>query len=188
MANKRMSIVVQDEILRLKGLGHSKRQVAKLLGIHRNTVSKYWNIENSSEYEYIPDWTVALDWEYIKKELENNTSLKILYEELSESFAMPSYSSFCRYCSKNIRANTVKVVIKVPRSPGESVETDYSGDSIDLIIPATGEIVRPELFVSTMSYSSRIYAEFTPSQKLHDWIDSPDFRIFKQVIPVILIS
>ena len=39
----RTTMPIQNEILRLKGLKHNKTRVAKLLGINRETVIKYWD-------------------------------------------------------------------------------------------------------------------------------------------------
>lgn len=172
MANKRKSMVIQEEIIRLKGLGHSQRKVAKILGIHRNTVRSYWEETSTLTEDQSPEWALLLDWNYIATEVENKVSLKILFEELSLGHELPSYSSFCRMCSKKFEKKAPEITVRVPRTPGESVETDYSGESIDIYTPSTGEVQSTELFVGTMSFSSRIYAEFTASQKLEDWIGS----------------
>ncbi len=172
MTNKRKPMVTQAEISRLKALGHSQRQVANLLGIHRNTVRSYWDQTIPREVTQAPEWTGQLDWTYINSELENNVPLNILFEELSLSNDLPTYSSFCRMCSKKRERKLPEITVRVYRSPGESVETDYAGNSIDIYHPSTGEIQSTELFVATMSNSSKIYAEFSPSQKLEDWISS----------------
>jgi hypothetical protein len=43
MARIKIHMVDQKEILLLKGMGHSKNQVSKLLKIDRGTVRKYWD-------------------------------------------------------------------------------------------------------------------------------------------------
>ena len=42
MSKKRLSLEIQKEIERLKSLGFSQRKVAKILGINKDTVNKYW--------------------------------------------------------------------------------------------------------------------------------------------------
>jgi len=42
MAKKRISMIIQQEILRLKDLGLTQRAIAKNLGISRNTVKKIY--------------------------------------------------------------------------------------------------------------------------------------------------
>lgn len=46
MTGKELNMKEISEILRLKSLGFSKRKISKILGIHRNTISKYFENEN----------------------------------------------------------------------------------------------------------------------------------------------
>ncbi len=179
MANKRKSMIIIEEIKRLKGLGLSQRKIAKTLGIHRSTVKKYWLTPPEDLPDEDPSWAKHLDWNYLAEEIEKRTSRKILYKEQQEIIELPSYSSFCRILLKKAKIKKVpEVTIRIPRSPGESVETDYSGDSIDILCPATGEITSTELFVGTMSSSSHIFADFTFTQRSEDWIESHN-KMFK---------
>ena len=181
MTKVRKSMAIQDEIKRLKQLGHSKSKVSKLLGINRETVRKYWEGPVDQLILDIPDWVKNLDWEYINKEINSKTPKTILFEELSENFELPSYQSFCQYIRNHPADDTKnKIVVRIERTPGDSVEVDYSGDSVQIINPATGEIYRVELFVGTLSYSGYFYAEFTYTQKLEDFIYSHTnmFRFF----------
>jgi len=190
MTKVRIGMLIQGEIKRLKELGHSKNKVSKILGINRETVRKYWHDPPDELPQDIPLWVKDLDWGYINKEIERKTPKKILFEELSENFKLPSYQSFCQYI-RNHPASDGKenIVIKIQRTPGDSVEVDYSGDSVEILNPATGEIYRVELFVGTLSYSGYFYAEFTLTQKLEDFIYSHTnmFRFFggvtKYIIP-----
>jgi transposase len=179
MANKRKSMLYIEEIQRLKGLEHSQRRVAKILGIHRDTVKKYWNSNPKDLDEDDPSWAGHIDWDYINKEISRKTSRKILYEEQQEVHDLPSYSSFCRILlKKSEKESSPEISIRIARIPGESVETDYSGNSIDIISPATGEILSTELFVGAMSFSGHIFGDFTFTQKSEDWIESHN-RMFK---------
>jgi transposase len=172
-------MVIQEEIKRLKELGHSQRKVTKLLGIHRSTVRKYWDSPAPLPPNVEPPWVNQLDWNHLASEIENKTTMKILHEELSQAHDLPTYSSFCRILAKKIENKSgPQITLRIPRIPGESVETDYSGESISILCPSTGEIKSTELFVGTMSCSSKIYAEFSESQRLEDWIGSHN-RMFK---------
>jgi len=171
MSKKRILMTIQDEILRLKNQGISKRKVSKLLNIDRGTVTRYWKqdevIVESSIDE--PLWTKEIDWDYIEPELKK-ISKKILYEEQKESIKLPSYQAFCQYIRNNKSAKKVEVTIKIDRAPGASVEVDWSGDSIDILNPTDGELYSVELFVGSMSFSGEFYAEFTINQKLDSFI------------------
>ena len=49
---------------------------------------------------------------------------------------------------------------------------DYSGSTVCIIDPATGEVRQAQIFVATMGASNYTYAEATWSQQLPDWIGS----------------
>lgn len=191
MAQKRKGMEIQNEITRLKALGHSNRKIAKLLGINKDTVAKYVKGPLKEIETKKPDWVKALDWELVNKDLELKVPKNILYEELSENNKLPSYQAFCQYIRNNPTQEDLKskVVVKIIRTPGESMEVDYSGDSVEILNPALGEIYRVELFVGALSYSGYFYCEFTLTQKQEDFIDSHNkmFRFFggvaKYIIP-----
>ena len=56
MTRMRITMPIQNEILRLKGLGHNKSKVAELLGINRETVIKYWNGPIEDLAPFVPHW------------------------------------------------------------------------------------------------------------------------------------
>lgn len=169
MARKKLSMTKWNEIQRLKSLGHNKSEIARLLSITRETVIKYWDEIVLAELS-IPHWAELLDWEYIRKELNKKVSRKILYEEQGQSIELPSYQAFCEYIRLHETICPPEVTIKIHRTPGASIEVDYSGDKIQIINPATGEIYSAELFVGSLSYSGYFYGEFTLSQRVEDFI------------------
>ena len=176
MANKRLQMDKIYEIQRLKKLGHTKRKVSKLLGIDRGAVIRYWNLELSPETNS-PHWAKQVDWEYLQSELRGEVSRKVLHEELATSVSMPSYQAFCQYLRNHQAGNAPVVTMRIERKPGDSVEVDYSGDGQHILNPSTGELQKVELFVGASSYWGYFFAEFTPSQRLEDFIESHN-RIF----------
>ena len=173
MAGARLKVEIQKEIQRLKAQGRSKSKVAKLLGLNRETVRKYWNDVEFNHVSQAPPWALNVDWKKLKHDIKAKVPKKILYEELSEAIELPSYQAFCKYIKNNIKEDPkAQVVVKIERMPGDSIEVDYSGDSIQILSPATGELTSVELFVGVLSYSGYIYAEFTHSQKLEDFINA----------------
>ncbi len=172
MSGKKIIMTKQSEVLRLKSLGHSKSEVTRLLGIDRATVRRYWDGPHES-VEIVRDsplWVEQLDWEYIRIELDKKVPRKILYEEQNQSVELPSYQAFCEYLRLHEELTPPEVTIKIHRTPGSSIEVDYSGDKIQIINPATGEIYNAELFVGSLSCSGYFYAEFTLTQRLEDFI------------------
>jgi transposase len=169
MGKKRIIVKKMSEILRLKSLGHNKAKVAKLLNLNRETVRKYWCTELQADNSEGPNWVKEIDWVYLESEL-GKVSKKILYEEQKEFIGLPSYQAFCQYIKNNKKPKEVEVTIKIDRTPGASVEVDWSGDSIDILSPSDGELYSVELFVGSMSFSGEFYAEFTIDQKLDSFI------------------
>jgi transposase len=172
MTGKRIYMSKQSEILRLKGLGHSKSEVTRLLGVDRDTVRRYWEGQPlaAEVTRDPPSWVDQIDWDYIRKELEDRAPKKILYEEQGQAIELPSYQAFCEYLRKHKVKKNSEVTIKIHRLPGSSIEVDYSGDKVQILNPATGEIYESELFVGSLSFSGYFYAEFTMSQRLEDFI------------------
>jgi transposase len=58
------------------------------------------------------------------------------------------------------------------RRAGEKVFIDYSGDTVAVIDPKSGEISTAEIFVATLGASKYAYAEATWTQTLPDGIGS----------------
>lgn len=174
MARMKIFMVDQKEILRLKELGHSKNEVSKLLKIDRGTVRKYWDGPPPEEASdpFRPTWVDEIDWPYIKKELEKKASRKVLYEEQSQSVELPSYQAFCEYIRKHEPTSVPEISIKIHRLPGASIEVDYSGDGVQIINPATGEIFTAQLFVGSLSFSGYFFGDFTMTQRTEDFISS----------------
>ena len=56
--------------------------------------------------------------------------------------------------------------------PGEEIEIDYSGDSIPFVSPATEKPIGTELFVASLPFSQKFYAEFSLSQRLQSCLMS----------------
>lgn len=181
MARKRIEMSTQKNVLHHKSLGKNKSEVAQILGINRETVSRYWE-GSPDEVVQEPEWVALLNWDYIIDQVEHDVPRKILYEELSLENKLPDYSNFCRQVINHFARKSIdpKITMKIFRQPGHSVEVDYSGDSVEIINPATGEITRLELFVGALTYSSYFYAEFTYSQKLEDFISS-HVRMFEHL-------
>jgi transposase len=166
---------LKKEIQFLKPLLIHQRKVARKLGISREAVAKYWNepIPTSVGPLASPEWTEKIDWEYVQAEIKNGVSIKTLYKELSHVESLPAYENVARYIRPyNKPEKEPDISLKIDRTPGRIIEIDYSGDKMQILNPATGEILTAELFVAALSFSSYFYAEFTFTQKLSVFLDS----------------
>ena len=60
--------------------------------------------------------------------------------------------------------------MRVPRSPGESIEVDWAGDPMSFADPVTGDPVEAWLFVAAFSFSAYVYVEAFMDMTLGTWI------------------
>ena len=182
------------EILRLKSLNFSERNIALSCSCSRNTVSKVlkranelnisWPVEDSmtdavlEETMFPQTKTNAIkrtpDFSYIRKELlKNGVSKKLLWTEYMEDCRLNNeeplmYSQFCYYIQQDEQKR--RATMHINRKPGEQVEVDWAGDPAHIIDPDTGEITNAFIFVGVMTYSQYAYVEAFINEKQQAWI------------------
>jgi len=178
MAGNGLNMKDINEIKRLHQLGLGKRQIARTLNIHRNTVSKYIDELNALSIATAPAekapqenaWTSDIDWEQIRSEYLRGTPLTVLYEELFENKKLTvQYPGFWKQAQKKI-ALTDATMVRIFK-PAERIEIDYA-DGIEVLDPVTGELRKTELFVGVLCHSRYAFAEFTWSQSSSDFLQS----------------
>jgi len=182
------------EIIRLKSLNFSERNIALSCSVSRNTVSKIckkaeelnlsWPLGESMTDDALENLMFPKDksatnkrmpdYAYIRKELlRNGVSKKLLWSEYCEDCHLAGeeplmYSQFCYYIQKDEEKRRATMHIK--RKPGEQVEVDWAGDPATIIDPDTGEITPAWLFVGVMTYSQYTYVEAFINEKQKAWI------------------
>jgi transposase len=177
MAGKRTHLSKIAEIKRLIGLGLKDRAIARALKVSRNTVAGARGAGESEDSQLVakssadePLWCEKLDWERVRSEHEAGTDLTVLWEELVENGTVPvQYPGFWKQFSARfpkVRLTMVRVF-----QPGERTEIDYC-DGISFIDLVTGEVIDTQLFVGVLCHSRYAFAEFTLSQKSHDFLSS----------------
>jgi transposase len=179
MAGNGLDLKKLEEIKRLLSLGLTNRQIAKAIGVHRNTVNKYvekinqpnfLNFEIESFVAESPAWTKEIDWENIRLEFLKGVPLNILHEELYDAGKVSlHYSGFWKQVKKRLCLSEVTMVRIF--KPGDRTEIDYA-DGIEIIDPATGEIQKTQLFVGVLCHSRYAFAEFTWTQSSSDFLQS----------------
>lgn len=76
-----------------------------------------------------------------------------------------------QYCEKNRqRARATKATVRIPHKPGDTIEVDWAGSTLDIHNPVTGEVSKAYLFVAVLPCSCFTYAEAFDDKKLEDWI------------------
>ena len=114
------------------------------------------------------------DFSYIHTELAKpGTNLTILWEEYcircnAEGSVPYMYSYFCE--KYNRWARVTRATMRIQHKPGDTMEVDWAGATLDIYDPVTGEVSKAYLFVAVLPCSCFTYAEACGDMKLENWI------------------
>lgn len=200
------------EILRYDKARLSQRQIADVLQVSRNTVSKtlvaakaaglVWDdVRELTELEvqerlfpHVPseEFHFKPDYEQLCNELRKpGVTKKLLWEEYVQAChaagRMPlQYSQFCVNFNRFIE--TSKATMHFEHTPGEKVEVDWAGQTLKLIDPISGKESKAYLFVSTLPYSRYSYVEVTGDMRQESWINAHVnmYQYFGGVTPLLI--
>jgi len=182
------------EIIRLKNLGFSERNIALSCSVSRNTVAKVasrakelnitWPLDGSQTNAVLAETLFPKDkstiekrmpdYSYIRKELlRSGVTKKLLWTEYCEECRLNNesplmYSQFCYHIQQDEQKR--RATMHIPRKPGEQVEVDWAGAPAHIIDPDTGEITDVSLFVGVMTYSQYTYVEAFSNERQKSWI------------------
>lgn len=188
------------ELLRLKHLGRSQRQIASSLCVATGTVNGQlrrardvgmtWARAQSltdTELEAaifrdsgrnVAATRAAIDYSHLHAELHRTgVTLQLLWSEYLERVAARGdgtkpyqYSQFCELYGA--WRSRLQPSMRIVHRAGEKAFVDYSGKRPRLWNAATGEVREAELFVMVLGASNYTYAEATLTQRLPDFVGS----------------
>jgi transposase len=188
-------MVDYKRILKLKAEDTSQRGIAAALRCSRNTVAAVLAAAANEGLGYrevaaldngeirhllfpeLGDKASAYmqpDFEWVHKELgRTGVTLLLLWNEYAiktrQAGGVPyQYSFFCEKYRK--WAQVTKATLHIPRKPGEIIEVDWAGNTMEYADPLTGEIRPAYLFVAALVYSAYAYVEAFSDMKLPSWI------------------
>lgn len=184
------TVDVYREIRRLQLDGvTSQRQAAKLLGISRNTVKKYWNGDTvpweRKEYsrastiltpevvQFITGCLDADEREGVKK--QHHTARRI-YSRLVEELGFTGSESTIRNAVHEMRAERKAGEVYIPLcfQPGDSIQVDWG----EATVYFGGERTKVNLFCARMCYSCAPFVIAYLRQNLESFLDAM-IRTFK---------
>ena len=195
MPNRRLPVSKIKEMLRLRfGARLSERKIARSCNVSRTTVSEYLSraseagltwpeaAELSEEELHARLFPQAAppvaqsrplpDWAYVRREAARpGVTLLLLWEEYRAEHP-GGYSRTQFYTKYRAWCETLEPVMRIAHKAGDKVFVDYSGQTVPIANPKTGEVRQAEIFVGTLGASSYTYAEATWTQSLPDWIGS----------------
>jgi transposase len=112
------------------------------------------------------------DWSLVQKEMKRKgVTLALLWDEYKANH--PEGYQYSQYCKlyRDFVAH-IDCCMRQCHVAGEKLFVDYSGQTVPLTDPETGEVKQAQVFVAVMGASSYTYAEATLSQSLPDWLGS----------------
>ena len=193
MATERLSMRKTREILRLKELKRSHREISRVLGVGGATVSEaaararaaqldWAAVATMSDVELearlyprpatdverpLPD-PATLDIELRK----TGVTLRLLHHEYLEQNRVGAYG-YTQFCAHyNGWKKTQSLTMRQVHVAGDKLFVDYSGKKPSIIDVETGDAIEVELFVAVLGASNYTYAEVTRSQTVPDWVMS----------------
>ena len=189
---KRMSQIKQ--LLQLHKQEKRKKEIARILGISKNTVKAY--LEKLALSKLSIDYLLSLDdpvletkfhpgnpaysderfeqlkskLDYYVKELKRTgVSRKLLWEEYREDNPDGyGLTQFCHHLSQHLSARNPSMVLR--HKPGEKLFVDFAGKKLSYIDQKTGEVVACHVFVACLPYSDYSFAMAVKSQTISDFL------------------
>jgi len=182
------------EILRLRSLGHTQRQIAASIRSSRNTVSEVFALADSYKLAwpldtemtdhalqtlFYPERTSQSDrrepdYQYIHNELaKDNVTLTLLWNEYCESCYSEGSTPYMstQFCDKYRKwARLTKATMRITHKPGNAIMVDWAGSALELHDPVTGETGDAYLFVAVLPCSWYAYVEPCLDMRSETWI------------------
>jgi transposase len=189
---KRMSQIKQ--LLQLHEQGKAKKEIARILGISKNTVKAYLDKFALSELgieallslddpvletKFHPGNPAYTDdrFDQLKPRLEGyqkelnrpGVTRKLLWEEYREDHPNGyRLTQFCHHLSQHLAASKPSMVLQ--HKPGEKLYIDFAGKKLSTVDKGTGEIIEHQVFVACMPYSDYSFVMAVRSQSIGDFL------------------
>lgn len=188
-------------MLRLAHQGVSAREIGRTLGVARSTVQDAmeraqaaglgWPVPAEMTDDALEQLLFARagvkrgfrrrpepDLAELACELKKpGVTLQILWEEYAE--ANPDGYRYSRFCDLFREfEKRLSPTMRQSHAPGEKVFVDFSGKTLPIVDPRTGEVREAQIFVAVLGASGYTYAEAVWTQGLADWIGA-HVRLFE---------
>ena len=188
MAQRPITMEQLKQILQLKNAGIGIREIARRIGISRNSVRKYLS-QLDAGADDLTNKELA-DKAYNNEQLESNTQRKL---QLLEHFKYAeselvktgvtrlllwneylakhpegyAYSQYCDQFKQYLKHKDVSMHLEY--KPADIMMVDFAGKKQYYIDTSTGERIQCEVFVAILPFSGLIFCHAVLSQKTHDF-------------------
>jgi len=192
VANRRFETVNVYELVRLKRMGRSNTEIARLLGCTRPTVVKYvtWakgegllagdfpsaahvqaRLEATRPQRQPPQQvsSVAKYTERVRAMRERKMEIAAIRVRLKEQTGVSVSYEALRRLVRQLEPRDPDVCVRVETEPGAEAQVDFgfAGLTKD---PVTGRVRKTWVFVMVLSWSRHLYAELVYDQTVATWL------------------
>ena len=193
MANQRVPMHLLRQILLLQQQQKSIRDIARSLGLARNTVRSYLRMIPQTAPDNLPQLTDEQLDQLIQSRqptLPPDSHLAILqqrFAHIDRELARPGvtryglwldykeeypkgyqYTQFCHYY--RLWSQRTEAVMHVEHKAGDKLFIDFAGKRLSLVDEVSGELKPVEFFVAILGCSQLTYAQAVQSQQKEDFI------------------
>ena len=184
------------EILRLSSDSHnSQRGIAARVHSSRDTIREVQKAAQEAEISWLLDEGLANevlrgilfpqkfaagtaytapDYPYIHKELARpGVTLTLLWTEYCRKCEAERSTPYMytQFCEKYRRwARITKATMRIHHKPGDAMQVDWAGNTLEIHDPVTGEISKGYLFVAVLPCSCYAYVEVCGDMGLESWL------------------
>jgi len=194
MAFKPLRMDKRELIIKYRKEGKAIKQIARLLGISKNTVKVYIRQDETYKqsdsgygFDHADHTVLPIESEAdqdLRREQELQMLLGDYYKELSKvgvtrhllwteyKASHPDGFSYSRFCRKlKAYRNQQEVTLRLEHEAAYRLSVDYTGKKIAYVDTTTGEEKYAEVLVCTMPHSAYTFAYAVASQRQEDFIE-----------------
>lgn len=161
-----------EEIRRRLADGRGVREIARALSCSRDTVREVRDglreSPSAPKPRNDPLWMKQVDWAIVIHDIGLGHPLKFIWEEKAQS--LTTYANFWKQFYRKFPQYRQAEVTAREFEPGERVEVDYAGDTLEWIEMKTGEIRRAYIFVAGLGFSQLLFAWAAEDMKSRNWL------------------
>ncbi len=171
MSRRVLTVDRYKEIERLLAAGRGVREITRALRCSRRLVRQIRDglhgPPDQPRSAADPPWMAQVSWPEIVHDLGLGHPLKFLWEEKAQS--LTTYSNFWKQFYRKYPQYRQATVTARDFEPGERVEVDYAGDTIEWI-ESTGEIRKAYVFVAGLGFSQMLFAWAAEDTRSANWL------------------
>lgn len=149
----------------LKAQGYSQRAVAKLMGVHRDTVRRVWDETEPRKYRRGPRPSkLTVFEEHLRSRLASHPGLRAtrLHRELRARGYVGGYDMVKRWCRQWRRDHRLRQgTVRFETAPGEQAQADW-GESREVRF-AGGEVLTRYFFALVLGFSRLRFVVYLPA-------------------------